>query len=513
MRAKEIGTVTLGNRLTLSDVVAVARYGARVEFSPQYAERVSACRRLVERFSDEERVVYGITTGLGDNVNHYVSREERARFQRDIILSHATSVGEPLEKECVRAMMLVLLQHLGTGRTGIRLETLEVLRRMLNADLVPDVPSHGSVGYLGLEGHIALVLVGEGSACYNGQRLRGGDALLQAGINPIDVEAKEGLSLVSGTTSVTALSTLAAYDASVLALTGDIIGAMTYEVLKGNPGAMDERLMQTRPHPNQGAAAANIRNVLAGSGIQKKYEMHRVQDALSLRCMPQLHGAVRKLIADSMATLTIELNSTVDNPQIFETEDGAGTAFMGCNCDGAYAGMASDILCIALGNLAKMSECRLSRLVNHHVSELPAFLASNSNIGNGYMIPQYTAAGLLGEIRLKAHPATVDNVPTCALQEDYVSMGYNAAIKAYESVGLARYILAIELMSACQAQDFYEDASPSPTTKAVRDLVRQKVAFLAADRAMHGDMEHIAALIRDEAVLERAEDRLGGLRF
>ncbi len=513
MRAGEIGTVTLGDRLALSDVVAVARCGAHVEFSPEYKERVSACRRLVERFSDEERVVYGVTTGLGDNVNHYVSREERARFQRDTILSHAVSVGEPLEKECVRAMILVLLQHLGTGHTGIRLETVEVLRRMLNADIVPHVPGHGSVGYLGLEGHIALVLIGEGSAWYRGKRLRGGDALVQAGIQPIDIGAKEGLSLVSGTTSVTALSALAAYDASILALTSDVIGAMSLEGLKGNLGAMHEMLMGTRPHPNQGAAAANVRKVLEGSGIQKKYAGYRVQDALSLRCIPQLHGAVRKLIGDSVETLEIELNSTVDNPQIFETEDGAGTALMGCNCDGAYAGTAADVLCIAMGNLAKMSERRLDRLVNQHVSELPAFLTPTPGISNGYMIPQYTAAGLLGEIRLKAHPATVDSVPTCALQEDYVSMGYNAAIKAYESVGLARYILAIELMNACQAQDFYDDPNPSPATKAVRDLVREKVPFLTKDRAMHEDMEHIAALIRDGTILDRAEAFAGPLRF
>ncbi|MDR3254653.1 MAG: aromatic amino acid ammonia-lyase [Synergistaceae bacterium] len=513
MRAKEIGTVHIGGRLTVDDVAAVARHKARVEFTQEYEDRVVACRKLVDKFSNEERVVYGITTGLGDNVDKYVGREERAAFQRNTVLSHAASVGEPHNEECVRAIMLVLIQHLGSGYTGIRLETVETLRQLLNAGVVPYAPSHGSVGYLGVEAHVALTLIGEGRAWYGGELLDGAAALRRAGIQPVVLEAKEGLSLVSGTTSTTALASLAVYDAVSLAKTADVSGSMSLEVLKGTVKAMDKRLMDVRPHPNQGATAANIRNILRDSEIQKKYDDHRVQDALSLRCMPQLHGAAKKLIRDSLETIETELNSSVDNPLLFETQDGAGIALMGCNADGAYAGTASDAICIGIANLAKIAERRLDRLVNHHVSELPPFLSSSPGVNNGFMIPQYTASGIMGELRLKAHPATVDNVPTCALQEDYVSMGYNAAYKAYSCADLAKYIFAIEIMCATQAQDFFESLKPSSATAAVRRIVREKAPFVDLDRNMHGDMEYIAGLVRDGGIVDAVESQIGPLLF
>ena len=505
--------VSVGGHMALGDLVRVARKSARVEFTDAYRERVAACRKLVEKFSDEERVMYGITTGLGDNWNKYIGREEREVFQRNTILSHAVSVGEPIAPECVRAIMVALVQHLGSGHTGIRLETVEKIRELLNAGVTPYVPRHGSVGYLGLEGHVASVLIGEGRAWFEGNLYDGGEALKRAGIEPTRVGSKEGLSLVSGTTSVTALASLAVCDAAVLAKTADISGAMSLEVLKGTVKAMDPRLMAVRPHPHQGATASNIRRILEGSEIQKKYDDYRVQDALSLRCMPQLHGAAKKLIADGMTTLDIELNSSVDNPQIFADGEGDGVAIMGCNSDGAYAGTAADTLCIAIGNLCKMAERRLDRLVNSHVSELPAFLSDNPGVNNGLMIPQYTASGLMGEIRLMAQPATVDNVPTCALQEDYVSMGYNAAYKAYAVADLAKYIFAVEIINACQAQDLYGDLRPSRATKAVRDLVREKVPFLDRDRSMHGDMEHVASLVRDGEIVRAVENAVGPLDF
>jgi histidine ammonia-lyase len=513
MRIDEKSVVSVGGRMSLSGLASISRNSARVEFTEEYRARVSACRKLVEKFSDEERIMYGITTGLGDNCNKYIGREEREVFQRNTVLSHAASVGEPLPAECSRALMVVLIQHLGSGHSGIRLETVEKIRELLNTGFTPFVPRHGSVGYIGLEGHVAAVIIGEGRAWFGGVLYDAGEALAKAGIEPTKVGSKEGLSLVSGTTSVTALASLAAYDSVMLAKTADVAGAMSLEVLKGTLKAMDPRLMEVRPHPNQGATASNIRKILADSEICKKYHDYRVQDALSLRCMPQLHGAAKKLISDSVVTMETELNSSVDNPQIFATGDGDGVVIMGCNCDGAYGGTAADALCIAIANLAKISERRLDRLVNSHVSELPAFLSDNPGVNNGLMIPQYTASGLMGEIRLMAMPATVDNVPTCALQEDYVSMGYNAAHKAYLAAGLAKYILAVEIMNACQAQDLYSDQKPSAATKAVRDLVRQRVPFLDRDRNMSGDMEYIAQLIRGGEVVRVVEEAVGRLDF
>lgn len=311
-------------------------------------------------------------------------------------------------------MMFVMLCHFGSGHTGIRLETLALIRDMLNAGISPVVPSHGSVGYLTLEGHIGMVMIGEGRAAYQGETLDGAEALKRAGLKPVVLSSKEGLILLSGTTSVTAFASLAIYDAQTLSLTADIAGSFTLEVLKGTLMAMDERLMAVRPHPDQINTAANIRAILKDSPMLERYRGHRVQDALSIRCMPQLHGPVKKAVKDAQATLAIELNSSVDNPLIFDEEDGGAVALMGCNADGTYAGMVSDNLCIAITDLCKMSNSRIDRLLNSLVSELPAFLNKNADFNNGLMMIQYASAGLQGELRILAHPAVVDNLTTCA---------------------------------------------------------------------------------------------------
>ncbi len=509
---KDIKEVVLGEEIGIEEVIAVARYNAKVVFSEKYIARAKACRRLVEKFSDEERVMYGITTGLGENWNKFIPKEDREIVQRNNILSHTCSVGEPLEEDCVRAMMFVMLQHLGSGHAGVRLITLERIRDLLNNDIIPFTPRHGSVGYLCLEAHISQILIGEGRAWYRGELMKGKEALEKARLKPIVLSSKEGLSLVSGTTSVTALTVLGLYDSLVASKTCDIIGSMSLEVLKGTLTAMDPRIMEVRPHEDQGKTAKNINNILKDSEIVKKYKGYRVQDALSLRSMPQLHGAAKKILKDSLKTLTIELNSSVDNPLIFKDGDD-GVALMGCNADGAYVGMAADASVIAITNLGKMSERRLDRLVNHHVSELPAFLNSNPGLNNGLMMPQYSAAGIIGQMRILSHPATIDNVVTCANQEDYVSMGYNAARKIYEAAGLLKYVLAIELMNAAQAQDFYKDLKPSIVTRKVYELVRKTVPFIEKDCNMHPYIEHIAALIKDNIVVETVEIEIGKLEF
>lgn len=478
-----MNTVTLGGTATINDLVSVARFGAKVAFSKEYEERVNHCRAHVDRFSHEGKAIYGLTTGLGDNWKKFIPEKDRETIQRNNIYAHTCAVGEPIAEECTRAMMFVMLCHFGSGHTGIRLETLALIRDMLNAGISPIVPGHGSVGYLTLEGHIGMVMIGEGKATHQGETLDGAEALERAGLKPVVLSSKEGLILLSGTTSVTAFASLAIYDAQTLSLTADIAGSFTLEVLKGTLMAMDERLMAVRPHPDQINTAANIRAILKDSPMLERYRGHRVQDALSIRCMPQLHGPVKKAVKDAQATLAIELNSSVDNPLIFDEEDGGAVALMGCNADGTYAGMASDNLCIAITDLCKMSNSRIDRLLNSLVSELPAFLNKNADFNNGLMMIQYASAGLQGELRILAHPAVVDNLTTCANQEDYVNMGYNAAKKAYDSMHLAKYILAAELICDGQALDCYEDKRCAKGTQAIYDLLRSKVPEM--DNAPH----------------------------
>lgn len=497
--------VTLGGKNSLEQVVAVARYGAKVEFSAEYRARVNACRAHVERFSREGKAIYGINTGLGDNCRKFIPEEDRVKIQRNHILAHTVSVGEPLGKEGVRAMMFVMLLHFGSGHTGFRLETLELIKELLNRNITPRVPKHGSVGYLGLESHIGMVLFGEGRAWYEGELLSGAEALERAGLQPAVLGSKEGLTLVSGTTSVTALACLAYYDGTVLARTADVSGAFSLEMLKGTLKAMDERLMRARPHPGQMQTAENIRHILSGSRIAEKYRDYRVQDALSLRCMPQLHGAVKKTLKDGLESIDIELNSSVDNPLIFE-ENGEAEALMGCNADGTYLGMASDFLCIALTDLTKMAERRTDRLVNRHLSELPPFLNASADFNDGLMMIQYTAAGLAGEMRLLSHPAVVDNVPTCANQEDYVNMGYNAARKACDAVETARYILAIELICAAQAKEFYPADQSSPAIEAVYAKIREVMPPLNEDAALEPYIEAVQNLILEGEILKAVQN-------
>lgn len=509
----KVRKITLGDEVSIKDVVNVSRYNYFVEFSEEYINKVNKCRRYVDKFSRDGQAIYGITTGLGDNCDKFINEEDREIVQRNTILSHTCSVGEPLEKECVRAMMFVMLIHFGTGHTGIRLETLERIRILLNNNIIPFVPKHGSVGYLCLEAHIGEVIIGEGKAYYKDELLLTEEVYKKLKLKPIVLSSKEGLTIVSGTTSVTALAALAVYDSVTIARTADISGSLSLEVLKGTLMAMDDRLMQVRPHEDQKYTAENIRNILYGSQIIEKYKECKVQDALSIRCMPQLHGAAKKLIKDSMKTVEIELNSSVDNPLIFDGENGEGIAIMGCNADGSYVGMAADTLVIAATNLAKMSERRIDRLINRHVSGLPAFLNKDAGLNNGLMIVQYAAAGILGEMRIAAQPATIDNVPTCANQEDYVSMGYNAALKAYECVKLSKYVFAIELICGTQALDFYDGLNPSPATGKVYDTIRKVVSPIITDINLHPCIENVAELVKSQKIIECVENVVGKLIF
>ncbi len=510
-KSEEKKVVTLGGKINLEDFIAVSRFHAQVEFSQEYCDRVRKSRELVEKWVDEERVMYGVTTGFGQLCTQAISKEETAQLQKNIILSHSTSVGAPLTEEQVRGTMLMVLQNLGQGYCGVRLLVMEKYREFLNKNLIPWAPGDGSVGYLCPEAHMALVLVGEGKAYYQGELLPAAEALAKAGIEPIELSSKEGLALVSGTTSPTALAALGIYDMLNAAKSADVIAAVTLEMSKAVMNAFDERVMSVRPHPHQGQVAANIRTLLKDSQIIENSKGTKVQDALSLRCIPQLHGASRKTLEDAKATIEIELNSCCDNPIIWPVE-GDEDVISACNADSSYLGLEMDSASIAATMLAKMSERRNNRLIDGNLSGNPWFLIKNPGLNSGMMIPQYTQAGLLNEMRVLASPATTDNTSTCGNQEDYVAMGYFASKKAISVAEKLEYILAIELLSGYQAQQFIEaDIHRSPATRSVLEEIHQHVPVMENDVYLHPHIEYLKELIHSGRLVELAEEAAGTL--
>ncbi|MDR2174793.1 MAG: aromatic amino acid ammonia-lyase, partial [Synergistaceae bacterium] len=369
-RADRTDEVVLGSEISLAHLMAVARHGAKVSFDENYKKRVRECRELVERFVAENRRIYGVTTGVGENVKHVIPESKAADCQTKMLLTHCTTVGEPLDEEAVRAVMFVMLANMGTGCSGVRLVLLERLAELLNARVTPWAPAHGSVGYLGAEAHIALVLLGRGKAFYGGKLLDGGEALKLAGLSPVQLSYKEGLCLISGGTSATALAALTEYDALNALSSADAVASLTLEALRGNVEAFDERVMSVKRQPHQWRTADRLRKILAGSAILSEAGGENLQDALSLRCIPQAHGAARKTILDAKTAIEDELNSCDDNPVIHPS----GEALSACNADAGFVGIASDSLCIAACYLAKISERRTDRMINEHVSGLPAFL-------------------------------------------------------------------------------------------------------------------------------------------
>lgn len=504
-------TLVLGPPITLADFIAVARDGVQVGFSEAYRSRVLKSRQLVERWIQEGRIMYGITTGFGALCTEVISPEKTAQLQRNIILSHATSVGDPLSAEEVRGTLLMMLQNLGQGYSGVRLETLEMIREFLNRGLVPFAPKEGSVGYLSPEAHMSMALIGEGQAYVDGVLMSGREALKKVGLEPIILSSKEGLALVSGTTCVTAVGALALYDLQNAALTADIIGAMSLEVMKGTTRAFDPRLMGIRPHPDQGKTAENVRRVLEDSDRAKANVTTRLQDALSLRCIPQLHGAAKKTLRHALETIEIEMNACCDNPIIWPEGDD-GEAISGCNADSSYVGIAMDTACIAGTMIAKMSERRNNRLIDGNLSEMPWFLIKNPGLNSGMMIPQYTQAGLLNDMKILSAPSSVDNISTCGNQEDYVAMGYNASKKARQIAEKLEYILAIELLSITQAQQFTEDGlEPGSVSKAILEEIGKTVPMIEEDIFLYPHILKLRELIHSTRLVGLAEREIGSL--
>ncbi len=504
--------ITLGKTMTIDDLVQVSRYNAIVDFSHEYKSRVKKAEELVEKWVREERVMYGITTGFGALCKNTISYNDACKLQENIIISHSTSVGEPLSIEQVRGIIFMILQNIGQGYCGARLETVELFKEFLNRKVTPYSPKEGSVGYLSPEAHIALPLIGLGKAYFQGELLDAKEALKRAGLSPIKLSFKEGLVLVSATTSVTAIAALALYDMINSAKTADIIGAMCLEILKGTTRAYDERLMSVRPHINQRDTAYNLRKILEDSEIAKHNYNYRLQDALSLRSIPQAHGASKKTLMDAKNTIEVEINSCCDNPIIWQEEDD-GEAISGCNADSGFVGIEMDSCAIAATYIAKMSERRNNRLVNGNLSEYPWFLIKNPGLNSGLMIPQYTQAGLLNDMKILSHPATVDSIPTCGDQEDYVAMGYNASKKAREIADKLEYILSIELLSVFQAHQFYsENYSCGSASKVVIDEIAKTVPFIENDIYLYPHINHIRDLIHSGKIIEIVEEKIGKLR-
>lgn len=509
-------TVVLdGREASVKDVVLIARFGATAELAEEAVPRIEASRRIVERCVDESLVRYGITTGFGKFCDVVISKESNETLQRNLIMSHAVAVGTPLPEEVVRAMMALRANALIVGDSGARLSTILALLDMLNAGVVPVVPEKGSLGASGdlaPLAHMALSLCGMGESMYRGQRMPSADALAAAGLEPVVLGAKEGLALINGTQCMTAIATLAVYDAWKLVRTADVVSAITMQALHGITDAYDARVHDARGQFGQIECADTMRGLLAGSGLTTRQGQERVQDAYALRCIPQIHGASRDAIGYVFDVVSREINAATDNPLIFPNlaDPSGGDIISGGNFHGQPVALAMDFLGIALAELANVSERRIERLVNPALSNgLPAFLVKDGGLNSGFMLVQYTAASLVSENKVLAHPASVDSIPSSANQEDHVSMGTTAARKAREILGNARTVLALELLAACQAVDLREGSDNlSPPTLASYRALRSAAPMVEKDRIMQNDIAAAMALIADGTILRVAEDAM-----
>jgi histidine ammonia-lyase len=501
-----------GGRLDLAGLEEVARDGRPVELAPAAREAVVAARRVVDDAVDRGAVVYGVTTGFGNFADVHIPLDRLRELQLNLLRSHAAGVGEPLGEAETRALMLLRVNVLAKGFSGIRLATLELLVEMLNRRVHPRVPSRGSVGASGdlaPLAHLALPLVGEGECLLEDRLLDGAEALRAARLRPVVLEPKEGLALINGTQLMTALTGLALAEAWRLVRTADVVGALTLDALQGTDVAFDDRIHAARPHPGQAASAECLRKLLAGSEVRASHEeCGRVQDAYSLRCMPQVHGALRDALGFVSQTVAVEMNSATDNPMVFSE---SGDILSGGNFHGQPVAIAADLLAIAAAELGAISERRTERLVNPDLSGLPAFLAREGGLHSGLMMAHVTAAALASESKALAHPASVDSIPTSAGKEDHVSMGVTAAHKAVQVVANTRRVLAVELVAAAEALEFRRPLKSSRALEAVVTLLRTQVAAREGDRVVGPDLEKAAALIGPGQILAAAEAVCGTL--
>ena len=500
-----------GEDLRVEDVWEVAVHGAEASIAADARSRMAAARELVDSLGAEH--TYGVNTGFGRFVSAHIPDEQAEELQLRLLRSHACGVGEPYPDDVVRGAMLLRANALAKGFSGARTETVELLVECLNRGVVPSVPARGSVGASGdlaPLAHLALPLVGEGEAVVEGERLEGGDALRRVGLAPIRLASKEGLSLVNGTQFMTAMAALGLVRAHRLAAVADLACALSLEALRGSRTSFRPAIHRTRPLEGQRASAANVWLLLEGSAIIESHRWcDKVQDAYSLRCAPQVHGACRDLLRYVEETVTVELNAATDNPLVLLEEH---EVVSNGNFHGQPLAFALDALALATAELASISERRVERLVNPSLSDgLPPFLVEEGGLNSGFMIPQYVAASLVSENKVLAHPASVDSIPTSAGQEDHVSMGNAAGLKAQRVLANAERTLAIELLAGAQAVEFLAPLRPGDGVAATHDAVRALSPRLDEDRSLSADIERVAEAIRAGAIQEQVESEVGVL--
>ena len=506
-------TVRVGEDLTFDDVARVAVSGEQVSVAPGVRERMEASRAVVETAVARGHTVYGVTTGFGGLANVRIDPAEAERLQRDVVRSHATAVGTPLPREVVRAMLLLKARTFAFGVSGVRYALLERLVAMLNSGLHPVVPSQGSLGASGdlaLLAHLALPLMGEGEVEHRGATLRAAACLAERGWEPLALSFKEGLSLVNGTEGMLAVGVLALRGAEVAARAADVAGAMALEACLGTDRAFDDALVSLRKHRGAGIVAANLRGLLAASAIVRshRHSDHLVQDAYSLRCIPQVHGAYRDALAYVRSTLEAELASAIDNPCVLGEQ-----VVSGGNFHGEALGLALDHLTLCLTGYATISERRTARLVDPDLNNgLPAFLTPDPGRRSGFMLAHYTAASLTSESRALCFPASSDSIPTSAGQEDHVSMGMTSARRAAAALANLQRVLAIELLVASQALELRRPLTPAAATGAVLAAVRKASPALDDDRPLAAEIESVRALVADGAVTDAARGGGADLR-
>jgi histidine ammonia-lyase len=496
-----------GNDLTLAQLEEIVSGRAHVALAGEARRRMEASRAVIERLVASNTTAYGVNTGFGKLANARISPGQIRELQVNLVRSHACGVGAPLDERETRAMMLLRANALAKGFSGVRPLLVEALCEMLNGAVHPVIPAQGSVGASGdlaPLAHLALVAIGEGEAFYQGQRLSGGEAMRRAAIAPLKLEAKEGLALLNGTQGMLALLSLALYDAEVLVDTADVAAALSLDALRGSPAAFDERIARVRAFPGHASTARNLVRLNRGSEIRESHRSMekdpRVQDAYSLRCTPQVHGAVRDALAQIRTTLSIELNSATDNPLVFAGPSaGSGEVVSGGNFHGQPLAMAADQMAVALTTLAGISERRIEHMTNPQTSLLPAFLTKDPGLHSGFMLAQVTAAALASESKALAAPHSVDSIPTSANQEDYVSMGMSAARRLQPMLANVRHVVAIELLAACQGIDLLAPLHTGAEAQRAYELVRSVSPRVDADRALAPDIAAVAALAADVA--------------
>ena len=500
--------VTLdGESLELKDIINVARNNYKVEISSRAYERIIKSRKIVEEYVNNDRVAYGITTGFGKFSDVAISKEDSKALQRNLIISHACGTGDNFSREEVRAIMLLRINALAKGYSGISVETLNTLLKLLNTGVHPRIPKKGSLGASGdlaPLSHMVLPMLGEGEAEFDGVLYEGKEAMEKAKIKVIELTAKEGLALINGTQVMTAVGALNLYDSIELIKTADIAAALTIEALRGIKNAYDERIHAIRPHKGQMDTAKNMLTLTEGSTFITLQGEIRVQDAYSLRCVPQVHGASKDAINYVRERVEIEINSATDNPIITEE----GDIISGGNFHGQPMALSFDFLAIAVAELASISERRLERLINYQLNDLPAFLVKHGGLNSGFMITQYAAAALVSENKILCHPACVDSIPSSANQEDHVSMGTIAAVKSSEVVKNVRRVLATEIMAACQAIDFRDGLKLGIGTIQAYKVVRKKVDFLDKDVVMYKEIDKVEAIIKSSEILKAVEAKV-----